>query len=456
MNNPIIPKLETQQKYPLFYAEATKTINDIIEHITKERGVYSSNIEPDPKEHNIWFNTNDNKIYRWVEEEQSWKTISGSGGSEIVYVTEPKSDFYNGKIYIFDGNKYGKDISRVSAIEPITNFEAILINCNFIRSDNGDYNIDINFKYISGETNTTEGIYYVKYIDGYCIVTKLTDNTIVYGKNIQGALLMDVGGPDFIEDGVSYTEDYIEIKNDVIHDIGIVTIGISVTNASILEIPKGITFCPYDYFYIDTLILYGDVNFDYFTVYPDKFDGDINKMIIYNKNNEIITPPNIHIYNAICDYSIRLKAINVQTNNYSEPPFGDINTMILCNTGNYYEIDNSYNLELGHNPIPIYTLYGKFNINFTLNYLITEYSIVFTEIPEYIKIKDFTETNPITLFICCKPEHTEQIQKLITDAKLAENIHIIYRLIEVNHISDEINIVDHSDLDITKYKNYIK
>ena len=130
--------------------------------------------------------------------------------------------------------------------------------------------------------------------------------------------------------------------------------------------------------------------------------------------------------------------------------------MILCNTGNYYEIDNNYNVELSHNPIPMYTLYGKFNINFTLNYLITEYGIVFTEIPEYIKIRDFTETNPITLFIYCKPEHKEQIQKLITDAKLAENIHIIYRLIEVNHISDEINIVNHSDLDITIYKNYIK
>lgn len=457
MNNPIIPKLETQQKYPLFYAEATKTINDIIEHITKERGVYSSNIEPDPKEHNIWFNTNDNKIYRWVEEEQSWKIISGSGSSEIVYFTESKGDFYNSKIYIFDGNKYDSDISKISPIEPITNFEAILINCDFINSDNNNHDINLDFKYINGDTNTNKGIYYVKYIDGYCIVTKLTNNTVIYGKDIEGAQLMDVGGPDLVEDGVRVGRDYIEIKNDVIDDIGIGTVGISVTSASMLEIPKDITFCPYDEFYIDTLILYGDVNFNHFEQYLDKFDGDISKMIIYNGNNGINTPPNIHIYNAICDYSIRFNAINVQTNNHLNPPFGDINNMILCNTGDYVEINNEYNVETGGPFIPVYVLYGKFNIEYTINSQVNDFNIVFTEIPKYIKIRDYSDGAPITLFIFCKPEHKEQIEELITDAKLAENIYVLYRLIDVNHIGDEINIVDdNEDIDITIYKNYIK
>ena len=243
MNNPIIPKLETQQKYPLFYAEATKTINDIIEHITKERGIYTSNIEPDPKEHNIWFNTNDNKIYRWVEEEQSWKTISGNGGSEIVYVTEVESDFYNGKTYIFDGNKYGTSISRVSPIEPITNFEAILINCDFISSNNSNYDIDIMFKYINGDTNTIKGIYYVKYIDGYCIVTKLTDNIVIYGSDIKGALLINAEDAMNVPEGIVSGENYIEIIDNEVE-----VIGIHVDEASMLEIPKDITFYPFQSF----------------------------------------------------------------------------------------------------------------------------------------------------------------------------------------------------------------
>ena len=450
MNNPIIPKLETQQKYPLFYAEATKTINDIIEHITKERGIYTSNIEPDPKEHNIWFNTNDNKIYRWVEEEQSWKTISGNGGSEIVYVTEVESDFYNGKTYIFDGNKYGTSISRVSPIEPITNFEAILINCDFISSNNSNYDIDIMFKYINGDTNTIKGIYYVKYIDGYCIVTKLTDNIVIYGSDIKGALLINAEDAMNVPEGIVSGENYIEIIDNEVE-----VIGIHVDEASMLEIPKDITFYPFQSFEISKLILYGDINLYYSNI--NESGGSIDTLICYNKNVELLdNTQHTYIDTIITDHPIKVSCVTVQTNNYSKPPFGKINTMILCNTGNYYEIDNNYNVELSHNPIPMYTLYGKFNINFTLNYLITEYGIVFTEIPEYIKIRDFTETNPITLFIYCKPEHKEQIQKLITDAKLAENIHIIYRLIEVNHISDEINIVNHSDLDITIYKNYIK
>lgn len=454
MNNPIIPKLETQQKYPLFYAEATKTINDIIEHITKERGVYSSNIEPDPKEHNIWFNTNDNKIYSWIEEEQSWKIISG-GNSEIVYVTEPESDFYNGKTYIFDGNKYDSDISRISPIEPITNFEAILINCDFINSDNNNYDIDLNFKYISGDTNTYEGIYYVKYIDGYCIVTKLTNNTFIYGKDIQDAQLIDVGGPDLIEDGVNATADYIEIKNDVIQDIGIVTVGISVTSASMLEIPKDIVFCPYNDFNINTLILYGNTNF--YNILQNDVEGFINVLVQYDNRDILVISDNLYIGTIICDNNIAVKCDTVQTNNWSEHPYGYINNIILCNTGDYVEIANTYNIIQDYNLIHTYILYGKFNINFSLNDNFNLYKIAFTEIPEYIKIYDNTNGAPTNLFIFCKPEHKEQIEELITDAKLAENIYVLYHLIDVNHIGDEINIVNNNeDIDIIIYKNYIK
>lgn len=448
MNNPIIPKLETQQKYPLFYAEATKTINDVIEHITKERGVYSSNIEPDPKEHNIWFNTNYNRLYRWVEEEQSWKIISG-GSSEIVYFTEFKGDFYNGKTYIFDGNKYGSNISRVSAIEPITNFEAILINCDFINSDNGEY--DIEFKYIGGNTNTTKGIYYVKYIDGYCTVTKLTDNIIIYGKNISGAELIAIEGVINVPEGIITGNDYIEIIDNSVE-----TIGIHVNNASMLEIPQGITFFPYRNFTINKLILYGGIDLSYADQGLNQ--GTINNIVIYNKNvNLRISNETIYIDTIITDHPIECNCDTVQTNDYSNPPYGIINNMILCNTEDYYKVTNDYNIVMGYGYIPIYTLYGKFNINFTLGDINDTYKIVFTEIPEYIKINDTTGGQmPFNLYIYCQNKHKEQIEKVIADAKLTTNINVIYNEININSNSNTINITDNNKLDININKNYIK
>lgn len=450
MNNPIIPKLETQQKYPLFYAEATKTINDVIEHITKERGIYSSNIEPDPKEHNIWFNTNDNRLYSWIEEEQSWKIISG-GSSEIVYFTEVKGDFYNCKTYIFDGNKYGINISRVSPIEPITNFEAILINCNFISGNNSNYDIDIEFKYICGDTNTTKGIYYVKYIDGYCTVTKLTDNIIIYGKNISGAELIDIDDVINVPEGIITGNDYIEIIDNVVENIGI-----HVNNASMLEIPQGITFFPYRNFTINKLILYGGIDLNY--AYQTINQGTINNIVIYNKNvNLRRSNETVYIDTIITDHPIEFSCHTVQTNDYSEPPYGNINNMILCNTEDYYEVNNNYNVYMGYGYIPIYTLYGNFNINFTLGDINDTYKIVFTEIPEYIKINDTTGGEiPFNLYIYCQNKHKEQIKKLIADAKLTTNINVIYNEININSNSNTINITDNNKLDININKNYIK
>ena len=59
---PIISKLQEGVKYPRFERDATTIINDLVEHITKERGVYSSSIEPNPNEHKVWFNTNNNTL----------------------------------------------------------------------------------------------------------------------------------------------------------------------------------------------------------------------------------------------------------------------------------------------------------------------------------------------------------------------------------------------------------
>ena len=75
---PIISKLQEGVKYPRFERDATTIINDLVEHITKERGVYSSSIEPNPSEHKVWFNTNNNTLN--IYENGRWNTINGQGG----------------------------------------------------------------------------------------------------------------------------------------------------------------------------------------------------------------------------------------------------------------------------------------------------------------------------------------------------------------------------------------
>ena len=76
---PVVNKLQEGVKYPRFERDATKTINDLVEHITKERGVYSSSIEPNPNEHSIWFNTDTNTLM--IYNNHVWRDFSGSGSS---------------------------------------------------------------------------------------------------------------------------------------------------------------------------------------------------------------------------------------------------------------------------------------------------------------------------------------------------------------------------------------
>lgn len=118
---PIISKLQEGVKYPRFERDATKTINDLVEHITKERGVYSSSIEPNPSEHNIWFNTDTNTLM--IYNNHVWRDFSGSGGSSgwsvenaLTYIDD-KGNLRIGNIkdktfYILDS-----DISKITYIE---------------------------------------------------------------------------------------------------------------------------------------------------------------------------------------------------------------------------------------------------------------------------------------------------------------------------------------------------
>ena len=79
---PVVNKLQEGVKYPRFERDATKTINDLVDHITKERGVYSSSIEPNPSEHNVWFNTDTNTLM--IYNNNVWRDFSGSSSGWSV------------------------------------------------------------------------------------------------------------------------------------------------------------------------------------------------------------------------------------------------------------------------------------------------------------------------------------------------------------------------------------
>lgn len=78
---PVVNKLQEGVKYPRFERDATRIINDLVTHITQERGIYSSDIEPNPNEHSIWFNTNNYKTYIYTNEE--WNDITNYRGFNI-------------------------------------------------------------------------------------------------------------------------------------------------------------------------------------------------------------------------------------------------------------------------------------------------------------------------------------------------------------------------------------
>lgn len=116
---PVVNKLQEGVKYPRFERDATTIINDLVEHITKERGVYSSSIEPNPNEHNVWFNTNDNtlKIYN----DNVWRDFSGNSSGWSIentqfYTINESSlridNIKNKTFYILDA-----DISKTNYIE---------------------------------------------------------------------------------------------------------------------------------------------------------------------------------------------------------------------------------------------------------------------------------------------------------------------------------------------------
>ena len=169
---PIISKLQEGVKYPRFERDATTIINDLVEHITKERGVYSSSIEPNPNEHNVWFNTNNNTLY--IYDGYTWATVNDKN----VRISEEGEEFLPYPV-----------INILNATTPIDFYieenkhYVIIISTNDIRKylnnilDNDE---ERQFIIIGDDTNIN-GTFLVNIYDTYIYYIKLSSTYIEEG-----------------------------------------------------------------------------------------------------------------------------------------------------------------------------------------------------------------------------------------------------------------------------------
>lgn len=210
----VIPTLETQQKYPLFYAEATKTINDIIEHISKERGIYTSNIEPDPKEHLIWFNTNFNIIYFYDEKTKSFIPTTGGGGdlSTIITLIDDLRNEVGDRNNWDNQKQYNTIYEALDGLQTqITNINSTIIPVYTVSDKNELFDIDFNSGVYKIEEHITNDN-----IKNYYILT-------VSGKSSKKGYKLYGGGGIFIQKTVDGVKQFVQIdltKYDILEIIG--------------------------------------------------------------------------------------------------------------------------------------------------------------------------------------------------------------------------------------------
>lgn len=167
---PILSKLQEGVKYPRFERDATKTINDLVDHITKERGVYSSSIEPNPKEHSVWFNTNDNTLY--IYDGNKWDTVSDKN----ISISKEQKIYPYPVINVYNKNESVNDLN----IEKNKHY-VIIINTNNIKSFLNLIVIDNNDKEftILGSDVDTSGIFLVNIYNTYIYYIKLSSFDII-------------------------------------------------------------------------------------------------------------------------------------------------------------------------------------------------------------------------------------------------------------------------------------
>lgn len=224
---PVVNKLQEGVKYPRFERDATKTINDLVDHITKERGVYSSSIEPNPNEHNIWFNTDTNTLM--VYNNHVWRNFSGSGSSSGWNVKHALLHEANGVIRMWAEDKtfyiLDIDIAVINYMEIIglsDNAECyIFISSMPTELYFPDSNIITNYDTIVRHTTTNNivGMSVLAHKVGitveFSIINDKTDasnKNYVYNTRAKSALLPFIG-----QDNNMYyiTKDAIENENNL-------------------------------------------------------------------------------------------------------------------------------------------------------------------------------------------------------------------------------------------------
>ena len=211
---PVVNKLQEGVKYPRFERDATKTINDLVDHITKERGVYSSSIEPNPSEHSIWFNTNNNTLY--IYDGNTWATVSDKN----VHISKEGEEFFPYPVV-----NILNSTSHISEwyIEENKHY-VIIINANNIKKYLNyivEYNDDREFTIIGDDTNFS-GTFLVNIYDTYIYYIKLSstyieENNVFYCSNG----LLYYNGPDTSNenDGIDISGFYNENRlKDIIEE----------------------------------------------------------------------------------------------------------------------------------------------------------------------------------------------------------------------------------------------
>lgn len=231
---PIISKLQEGVKYPRFERDATTIINDLVEHITKERGVYSSSIEPNPNEHKVWFNTNNNTLN--IYENSRWNTISGQGGGGSSSGAIINSATINDST-INMGTISGATISGGSLIGSIAAsgtttidmkygvIQDVCINRAILQNDIYASNSTIVSPTISGGTISGANIKGATINAGYLAGSIAASGATINGGNINGATL---GGINVTSGSINYAS-----INSAYISGGTLTGTINATNATI-------------------------------------------------------------------------------------------------------------------------------------------------------------------------------------------------------------------------------
>lgn len=213
---PIISKLQEGVKYPRFERDATKTINDLVDHITKERGIYSSSIEPNPNEHSIWFNTSNNTIM--IYNNGAWRNFSGYSSGKTKIIVNPKKE---------------EDSSNNQVIYTIND------NAFYIIAD--DYRNTINIK---NPDNYDFWLYiekmpYTIIFSDSTVITNLSDIYTKYGEDLDYSIILAHKIGNVVEFTVIWKADVYKYKYFTKRNVFIIYIDTNGKLTKIIRNPEG-------------------------------------------------------------------------------------------------------------------------------------------------------------------------------------------------------------------------